>query len=85
VDRRNTVLEPFGVADRVRCTACGSVSPKDKDERFWWACWECPLCAKYVCNQPVFSGTTKDGVRESEPCYVKHLAAKHPHVYERKT
>lgn len=62
----------------MRCPTCGSVSPKDKDLRFWWACWECLLCAKYVCNQPVLHADKWN----TTTCYVKHLAEHHGHVYE---
>lgn len=86
-----------GVAGNVRCPTCGGVSPKDKDQRFWWDCWPCLLCAKNVCNQPVVHAdkstlgavwarsATGPGRRPmtATPCYVKHLAEKHGHVYER--
>jgi hypothetical protein len=66
----------------MRCPTCGSVCPKDPEQKFWWSCWPCPLCPRYVCNQAVFTGKSKDGLRESTVCYVKHQCEKHPEVYE---
>lgn len=62
----------------MRCPTCKGERPKDSEQKFWWSCWPCPLCSRYVCNQPVLHADKWN----TTPCYVKHQAEQHPQVYE---
>jgi hypothetical protein len=43
----------------------------------WWDCWPCNLCGRHVCNMP-----TSIAPGATLPCYVKHVAAEHPELYQ---
>jgi hypothetical protein len=63
------------------CPTCKQRRPQRKPDGWgqmmdWWDCWPCRYCGMLVCNMPVFASR-----RESEVCYVQHMAQHHPEVF----